>query len=135
MTMTELERVKESYNNGELESLRMQLEKFISCNKNQILQFKLQEEQLWKCPLDIATAIKLFILKVRTIDIEAEMRDQLKAIDMEFNGTKGDENEQNSCCLDWIRQSAAIWREYRVLAIIYVFDQNKSYLLAKIINI
>lgn len=135
MNMTELERVKESYINGELDSLRIQLENFISCNKDQIMQFKLQEEKLWKCHLDIATAIKLFILKVRTIDTVAEMQDQMKEINLESDGTFDKETEQNSHCNEWIKQNAAIWREYRVLAIIYVFDQNESYLLAKIINI
>jgi hypothetical protein len=129
--MNELEKVKVSYANGELESLRIQLEAFISSNKEKILQFKMQEEQTWKRPLDLATAMKLFILKVRTIDIEAEMQDQIKAINKEFEMNYAAEAEENTRCLEWIRHNGHTWRDFRVLAIIYVFDQNEYHMLSR----
>lgn len=132
--MNELEKVKVSYEKGELESLRMQLESFISYNKDNILRFKIQEEVNWSRPLDLATALKLFILKVRTIDTEAEMRDQINAINMELGVSKDAGIEQNSHCLEWIQKNAVIWRGYRVLAIIYVFDQNQQKMLEVIDN-
>ena len=129
--MNELDKVKISYSRGELESLRTQLESFISCNKDKILQFKAQEENTWDRPLDMATAIKLFLLKVRTIDTEAEMRDQMKAITMELKVACEDETEQNHRWFDWIRRNGVSWRGYRVLAIIYVFDQNQDHMLSR----
>jgi hypothetical protein len=132
--MNELDKVKVSYEKGELESLRMQLESFISYNKDNILQFKTQEELNWNRPLDLATATKLFILKVRTIDTEAEMRDQINAINMEFGGNLGAEADQNARYLEWIQKNAVIWRGFRVLAIIYVFDQNQNHMIKRIID-
>ncbi|NLE02692.1 MAG: hypothetical protein GX640_22735 [Fibrobacter sp.] len=130
--MDEIEKVKVSYARGELEPLRQQLENFILTHRAQILQFKNEEEKNWAQELDLATAMKLFILKVRTIDIEAEMRDQIRAIKMEL-GENVDENEiHNSKCIDWIRKHGPSWRGYRVLAIIYVFDQNKDLMLSRL---
>ncbi len=129
--MDELDKIKSSYANGELEPILKQLEVFISCHKEQILSFKIQEESNWKRPLDLATAVKLFILHVRSIDYRAEMLDQIK----EISKTIGDEYEkdiqkQNNCCFEWVEKYAPIWRAFRVLAIIYVFDQNREKLLS-----
>jgi hypothetical protein len=129
--MDELDKIKSSYANGELEPILKQLEVFISCHKEQILSFKIQEESNWKRPLDLATAVKLFILHVRSIDSRAEMLDQIK----EISKTIGDEykkdiQKQNNCCFEWVEKYAPIWRAFRVLAIIYVFDQNREKLLS-----
>ncbi len=128
--MDELDKIKSSYSNGELEPILKQLEVFINCHKEQILRFKIQEENNWKRPIDMATAVKLFILHVRSIDSRAEMLDQIK----EINKTIGDDHEdiqkQNDCCFEWVQKYAPIWRAFRVLAIIYVFDQNRDTLLS-----
>jgi hypothetical protein len=87
--LNELDKVKDGFKKGELESLRIQLESFISYNRNNILPFKTQEEANWNHPIDFATAMKLFILKVRTIDTAAEMRDQInatKSLDKHYTG-------------------------------------------------
>jgi len=130
--MDEIEKVKVSYNRGELEPLRQQLENFIITHKEQIIAFKAEEEKNWEQALDLATAMKLFILKVRTIDIEAEMKDQIRTIKMELGENMDDEEVHNSKCMDWIKAHGPSWRGYRVLAIIYVFDQNKEQMLAKL---
>jgi hypothetical protein len=128
--MEELEKVKLSYASGELDSLRQQLESFIISNKDRILQFKRQEERNWKCSLDLATALKLFILHVRSIDTQSEMSDQIKAINKEMGSEFRGETAGNSCCINWIQRYAPVWRGFRVLAIIYVFDQHKEQLLS-----
>jgi hypothetical protein len=130
--MNELDKVRDSYERGDLESLRIQLESFISYNKDNILQFKIQEELNWNRPLDLATAMKLFILKVRTIDTEAEMRDQIIAINRESEGADSALAEQNVRYMEWIEKNAIVWRGFRVLAIIYVFDQNQQNMMKKI---
>lgn len=131
--MDELDKVKLSYANGEFEPILKQLEVFIESNKEKILRFKKQEEHNWKRSLDLATATKLFILHVRSIDFNAEMQDQIHEINKTL-GCCGDDQNQNSKCIAWVQKFAPIWRAYRVLAIIYVFDQNREMLLSYLQN-
>lgn len=128
--MDELNKIKISYAKGELSPILKQLENFISCNKEQILKFKIQEEKNWDRPLDLSTATKLFILHVRSIDSRAEMLDQISQINKDFENCFQDTQKQNIYCIDWVKKYAPIWRAFRVLAIIYVFDQNRDMLLS-----
>ncbi len=129
--MDELEKIKSSYAKGELAPILKQLEVFISCHKEQILSFKIQEESKWKRSLDLATTVKLFILHVRSIDSRAEMLDQIEEINKTIgNKYEEDIQKQNSCCFEWVQKYAPIWRAFRVLAIIYVFDQNREKLIS-----
>lgn len=129
--MDELNKIKSSYANGELEPILKQLEAFINCNKEQILRFKIQEEKNWNRPIDLATATKLFILHVRSIDSRAEMLDQINQINKELGGSFQDPQAHNLLCINWVQKYAPIWRAFRVLAIIYVFDQNREMLLSR----
>ncbi|HLV30440.1 MAG TPA: hypothetical protein VKY57_02600 [Chitinispirillaceae bacterium] len=128
--MTELDKIKESYAQGHLDSLKYQLQQFIQNNKNEILRFKAQEEIHWEKELDVETALKLFILHVRSINMQAEMKDQLKAIKEEGNYRSESHNSMNQVCFDWIQYQAPIWRGYRVLSIIYVLNQNRDFYLS-----
>lgn len=128
--MDELDKIKSSYASGELEPILKQLEVFITCHREQILRFKVQEEMHWKKSLDLATAVKLFILHVRSIDSRAEMLDQITEINKTIGGGFADLQEQNDSCFAWVQKNAPIWRAFRVLAIIYVFDQNWEKLIA-----
>lgn len=128
--MNELDKIKESYSQGKLDSLKFQLQEFIRNNKNEIIRFKEQEEKLWEKKLDIETALKLFILHVRSINMQAEMRDQIKAIKEESNYRSHSQNNTNEISFDWIQYQAPVWRGYRVLSIIYVLNQNLEHFLS-----
>jgi len=127
--MTELDKIKESYETGRLEPIKVQLDKFVRKHKDDILRFKRKEEDHWKRPMDLAAAVKLFILNVRTIDMHAEMIDQIKALEEEIRNNTSVCNPDKAG-VDWIQSHAPGWRSYRVLSIIYVFERNKTQLLA-----
>jgi hypothetical protein len=126
--MTELDEIKKGYESGYLDPIKSQLEKFIRKHKDDIIKFKQQEENLWKHSMDLAAAVKLFILKIRTIDMHAEMADQVKALET-VASNKPAHIDTNSAHMDWVHSHAKGWRGYRVLAIIYVFDKNRDRLL------
>lgn len=126
---TELDKIKESYLQGKLDSLKLQLQQFIQENKSEILRYKEQEEILWNKKLDIETALKLFILHVRSINMQEEMRDQLNDIKND-SGVSESHHNMNQICFEWIQYHAPIWRGFRVLSIIYVFNENRDYYLS-----
>jgi hypothetical protein len=125
--MTELGKIKKSYESGELDSLKSQLVAFVQTQKAEILRFKEHEERLWQRPMDLATATKLLLLHVRSIDTTAEMHDQISEMRKARAGYA--EYGDDEAFLLWIREHSPGWRGFRVLAIIYVFERNRDLLL------
>jgi hypothetical protein len=128
--MTELGKIKASYEKGELDGLKSQLLNFVKTHKAELLRFKAREEELWQQPLDMATAVKLLLLHVRSIDVKAEMHDQIKA--MKAARGRRQDLDDDAAFIAWIREHSPGWRGFRVLAFIYVFERNREQLLSAI---
>ena len=125
--MTELVKIRRSYESGELDSLKHQLISFVRTQREEIWKFREREERLWRKPVDLCTAAKLLLLQVRSIDFKAEMHDQIRAM-REACGTDRQPGS-DSALLAWIQKHSPAWRGFRVLAIIYVFEQNRDMFL------
>ena len=128
--MSEIDKIKESFEAGELEPLEKQLQVFIQSNKEQIFKFKSEEEKKWNRELHLEFTIKLYILYLRSIDVESEMKDQIKILEEHKVIHGNDPAIQNAECINWIKKHASMWRGYRVLSIIYVFDRKKDHFLS-----
>lgn len=128
--MNEVEQVRRQYEKGEFAGIQKDLETFIRRNRGEILRFK---EQLRAGrrgrSVDDALAVKLYILKVRSINPRREIEEQLHLIEREREKRcvrEGRPLDPHQVAMDWARMYSPAWRSHRVTAIIYTFDRNRD---------
>ncbi len=128
--MNELDLIKQKYNRGELDSLKLQIQNFLRKNRDKIAVFQKQQSNIWKRTFSVEDAIKYFILHHKTIDMIAEMREQVHKIEEDISQKKPFSLlEEARIKADWIRENAGVWRDNRVLEILYVFNKNPEIFL------
>jgi hypothetical protein len=121
--MEELDEIRQKYESGHLEPIRRDLELFLQVHRTDIQRFR-EEEGL----ADDA-AITAYILELRSINHEAEVREQVEEILKEkwIRGIQqGRPPDELEVVLDWARRYGAGWRTHRVTTILYVFDREKE---------
>jgi len=121
--MEELDEIRQKYEAGHLEPIRRDLERFLQVHRTDIARFR-EEEGL----ADDA-AITAYILELRSINHEAEVREQVEEILKEkwIRGIQqGRPPDELEVVLDWARQHGAGWRTHRVTTILYVFEREKD---------
>ena len=127
--MTELEEIQQKYDKGRLDGIKRDLERFIDVHRVQIETFKQELTAKLHLQLTDENAIKQYILKHRSINPEAEIREQLEEIQKEkwIRGVQqGCEPDEMQVAIEWARTHGAGWRAHRVTTIIYVFDREKD---------
>lgn len=128
--MTEIEEIRQKYLRGELENLRQDLEKFICAHRGAILGYLDDyNRKNPRRPMGPAVAIKWYLMKVRSINAEEEIREQLREIEKEkwIRGVKsGRAPDPHEVAMEWARLYSPGWRAHRVTEIIFVFEQDRD---------
>jgi hypothetical protein len=127
----ELKKLSQDYCLGQYKELEKDLEDFIRNNKEAIKKFK--ETELKNLDVDSPSnelAIKLYILKTRTINPTTEIKKELSEIEKEIwiQGEKIKSSpDRNKIALEWCKLHAPGWRDNWVFAALYVFEHNKEH--------
>lgn len=128
--MDEIEEIKRKYDAGQLEHIRTDLERFIVAHRADILKLKSDlAARPRRGEVSHELAIKLFVLKYKSINPVSEIREELEEIQKEkwIQGVKmGRAPDPNEVAREWARKYSKGWREHRVLSIIYVFEREKD---------
>lgn len=130
----ELKNLSEEYCLGRYAELEKDLGGFITKNKEAIHKFKAEELKNFGLagPID-ELAIKLFILKTRSINPATEIKTELAEIEKEiwYQGEKSkSEPDRNKVAMEWCKTHAPGWRDNWVVAALYVFEHNKDHYIA-----
>ena len=128
--MPEINELEADWNAGKLECLVRDLGQFIIANRREILEYKQRAlGKLRKVPLSDDLAIRMYILQIRSISPQGEIRDQLVEIEREIwirgEHTDGTVDRQQ-VAREWCQRHAPGWRDHRVMAIVYVFEKKKD---------
>ncbi len=128
--MSELDEIKTQYERGELDFIKKDLQHFIIYHKTKILEYKkFLRSRYSDNEIQDDLAIKLFILKERSINPRAEITDQIKEIEKEkwIRGVKtGNSPDPIQVATEWARLYSEGWRSHRLTSIIFVFEQEKD---------
>jgi hypothetical protein len=129
--MREIDKIKEKHSAGELEDIRLQLENFLSQNRDAFWQFREREMKLWQKDINPFVCLKLFILEKKTINFRSEMLSQIEEMRHEVasRGHGLSPEQVNGIKEEWARKHAASWRAHRILEIIYVLNENRELFL------
>lgn len=137
-TMTEIEKLHNDYCEGKFKILEMELEKFIRKHKDEINRFKEKElTNLKNGPPTDELALKLYILKSRSINPLEEIRLELDEIEKEiwYQGEKKNGSvDRNKIAQEWCKKHAPGWRDNWILGALLVLDRNKEKFLALLRN-
>jgi len=133
----ELKKLSEEYCLGRYTELAKDLEAFIRKNKSAIKQFKAEGLKTFGVanPSD-ELAVKLFIIKTRSINPATEIKTELAEIEKEiwYQGEKTKSvPDRNKIAMEWCKLHAPGWRDNWVVAALYVFEHDKPYYL-KLLN-
>jgi len=127
----ELKKLSQEYCLGRYNELEKDLEAFITKNKEAIRKFK--SDEVKDMGVDTPTdelAVKLFILKTRSINPATEIKTELKEIEKEiwYQGEKTKSlPDRNKIAIEWCKLHAPGWRDNWVFAALYVFEHNKAH--------
>lgn len=124
--MTELDEIRLEYEAGRLETIKQDLERFLLAHRSEIADCRAAEERSGR-RLSEAEAVKLFILRHRSIHAAHEIKDQLEEIQREkwIRGVRtGCAPDAQQVASEWAHAHSAAWRQHRLATILYVFDQE-----------
>ncbi|HYF00291.1 MAG TPA: hypothetical protein VEJ18_15320 [Planctomycetota bacterium] len=126
--MSELDEIRRKYESGQLDAMRDDLAQFIVAHRSRIAAFRADEEARG-VPLDDETAVKLYLIHLRSINPRKEIQEQLEEIRKEtwIRGINtGCQPDPEAVANDWARQYSAAWRSHRLTTIVYVFEREKD---------
>ncbi len=131
---SQLDQLSREYERGELDSIKEDLADFLRRQAGAVR--RLRDEYFGTANVPATAdevAVKMFILKSRSINATREILDQLDEINREkwIRGIQtGHDPDPQTVALDWARIHSPGWRDHRVMAIIYVFERDKERYLA-----
>ena len=126
--MSELDEIREQYEQGRLEPLKGDLERFLCSHRERIRAFGV-EQTARGLDLPAESVVKFYILRQRSINPRREIQDQLEEIQREkwIRGIQsGCEPDAQQVAADWARKYSGPWREHRLTTIVYVFEREKE---------
>ncbi|HXX94979.1 MAG TPA: hypothetical protein VEN81_15240 [Planctomycetota bacterium] len=126
--MTELDEIALEYRAGRLEAIKVDLERFLLAHRGEIAACRAEQERTTP-GITEADAVKLFILRHRSIHPAHEIRDQLEEIQKEkwIRGIQsGCAPDAQQVAVEWARAHSAAWRQHRLTTVLYVFDQEQE---------
>ena len=127
--MTEIEEIRRRYEAGELSSIRMDLIRFIDAHRDTVRAFQKRRARLGSTAVTDELALKLFIIKQRSINPEREIREQLAEIEREkwIQGVNtGRPPDEKAVAREWALRHGAAWRGHRVATIIFIIDAERE---------
>jgi len=107
----------------------------VAFNVKGIKHLKFKSDEVKDMGVDTPTdelAVKLFILKTRSINPATEIKTELKEIEKEiwYQGEKTKSlPDRNKIAIEWCKLHAPGWRDNWVFAALYVFEHDKPYYL------
>lgn len=135
--MTEWEQLGQTYDSGKFKNLEGELEKFINQHRRAIKHFQTKElPRLKDVQSTDELAIKLYIMKVRSINLQEEIKlelDEIKQATQQQAEKNGGQADSEQVAHEWSRQHAPGWRDYWILCALYTFERHKEKYL-KIFN-
>jgi len=132
-----LNSLKADYEKGAFEVIRHDLEYYILTNRAKLTHMIEEKElELEFCDLEprvkMELTVKLSILDSRILNPLSDAKQQLEEI-RRFIWTEGvrisGPPNQEDCARTWVERYSRSWREYRLLAALYVFEREKDYFL------
>lgn len=138
MEPTELEQLAREFDAGRLDPIKGDLATFLRRNAESIR--RLRDEYFGTQdvpPTADEVAVKMFILRSRSINPTREILDQLEEINREkwIRGVQsGSAPDPQAVAQDWARLYSPGWRDHRVMAIIYVFERDKDRYLSLLVS-
>ncbi|MBI4834264.1 MAG: hypothetical protein HY811_05550 [Planctomycetes bacterium] len=128
--MTEIEKLEQEYCAGKFKILESELTEFIKTHKESIKQLKDDElGNIKGIQASDELAIKLFILKSRSINPTKEIKIELDEIEKEvwYQGEKRQgQIDRNKIAEEWCKKHAAGWRDNWILGALLVFERDKQ---------
>ena len=128
--MSPLDNLRQDYQSGKFKDIEADMAQFIQRNKNEIMKFK--DTHLVRltdtAPTD-ELAIKLFLMKTRSLNTIHELKLELDEIEKEiwYQGEKTQGAvDRNQVAQQWSKQYAAGWRDHFTTVTLYAFEQNKN---------
>ena len=111
------------------EIIGIALENFITLNKKKINEYQGRLSKQCHVPISLDVAIRVYIADRQSIDRSAEIRDQRGEIAVEkwIIHEKDPKPTEEEIAMNWVKQYAAMFREYRVRTILKVYDQKREH--------
>jgi hypothetical protein len=132
--MPELDELKTEWESGRLAAIARDLVEFVRNHRLDILDYREAHlKKLRGAQVTDDLAIRMYILQVRSISPQGEIRDQLKEIEQEvwYRGERGEgQMDRQQIAREWCMRHAPGWRDHRVMAIVFVLEKIKDQLLA-----
>ncbi|MFA5793623.1 MAG: hypothetical protein WC980_00935 [Candidatus Brocadiia bacterium] len=130
---SEIKNIAQDYCSGKYRELEKDLESFIKQNKEGIKKFKTSVLPELRIPnLTEELAIKMYIVKAKSINHLTEIKTELDEIEKEIWYT-GEKNKKpanrDEVAKEWCKKHAPGWRDRWVMAALYVFEHNKQHYL------
>ena len=126
--MTELDEIQLEYEAGRLDSIKEDLQRFLRAHRAEIAAWRAEQARA-AGGLSDADAVKLFLIRHRSINPQREIRDQLEEIQKEkwIRGvTTGCAPDAQQVASEWARAHSAAWRQHRLTTIVYVFEREQD---------
>ncbi|MDZ7815589.1 MAG: hypothetical protein U5N86_06195 [Planctomycetota bacterium] len=132
--------LEKDFREGKLEVLRHDIAYFIDEKTDRIRELlderrAIPEFSAHSAETQLELALKEAILHSRILNPGSDARAQIEDIERHIwiLGEKYDQPpDREQEALDWVRKFAASWREYRLLAILYVFEKNREQYLQRL---
>lgn len=126
-----IEELEVMHDEGNLEYIRSSLENFVFSHRNNIFGYKKILETVYSQEISLDCALRLYILKTRSVNFHMDLRDQLEEIKKEvwIRHENHDPKSEDEIALEWAKKYGEKWREYRVMSILYFYDKNKNHYL------
>lgn len=127
--VSELDEIRALYESGGCDGIKEDLARYIEVHRPEIRRYQESRQKLGLADVDDTLAVRLFIIKHRSINPAREISEQLEEINKEkwIQGVKlGHEPDPQQVAEEWTRLHSAGWRSHRVAVILYVFDRDKE---------
>jgi hypothetical protein len=127
--MGELDEIRRRYEAGELDAIHEDLRRFIRVHRAAIETFQAQRSRLGNAPMPDELAMKLYVIKQRSINPEREIREQLAEIEKEkwIRGIQtGAPPDEKAVAREWAVKYGAAWRGHRVATIVFLLDIERE---------
>jgi hypothetical protein len=127
--MAEIDEIRARYDRGELAPIREDLVRFIEAHRGEIREFQSQRSRLGNVAMTDEMALKLFIIKQRSINPQREIADQMAEIEREkwIQGVNlGRPPDEKHVAREWAVKHGAAWRSHRVATIVFLLDNERE---------
>lgn len=127
--MGELEDIQARYDSGQCEPIKADLVRFLEAHRVEIRRYQESRQKLGLAPVTDELAVRLFVIKHRSINAAREIQDQIEEIQREkwIQGIKlGRPPDAQAVAEEWTHLHSEGWRQHRVATILFVFEREKE---------